>query len=82
MKQDYPREYFIELVGNPELIGRLTLIQTRRGIYVDVDLLFDESKKIFRPMGQLGPFLENDDAREQGFQFLATSLRKLTVVSK
>lgn len=79
---EFPYELAIELKGNPDLEGRLTLISTHKGIVVDIDLIFSESKKIFTSFGSIGPFHEVDEARDQGVQSLSVHLKELQKASK
>lgn len=80
--QEFPLELFVELRGNPDLEGRLTITKTTRGFHVGVDLVFSESKKIFRSLGLLTGITEFEEARERGFQELTLNLNKLHMMSK
>lgn len=77
-QRDFPLELLIELVGNQDLEGRLTLTKAHRGFYVDIDLIFKESKKIFRHLAQVGPYGEFEEARDQAVQRLSFELREMT----
>jgi hypothetical protein len=79
---EFPLELFIELKGNPDLEGRLTITKTNRGFHVGVDLIFSESKKIFRSLGFVTGIEELEEARDRGFQELTMALNKLNMMSK
>lgn len=51
MSMVYPKEFYIELVGNDNLLGRLTVFQSKEAFSVEVDIVLKESKKIFKHIG-------------------------------
>lgn len=74
-RENFPQEFFIELIGDPHLEGRLTVNQIRQGYSVEVDLVFFESKKIFRHLTILYGLESSTEAMDQGTQFLSSYLR-------
>ena len=45
---DYPREKYIELENNPYLLGRITIHQVKEDFHAEVDIIHQESHKIFK----------------------------------
>jgi predicted transcriptional regulator len=71
----YPRELYLEIQNNPHLLGRLTLIKAQKHFHVEVDLVFLESKKIYRHINSLYNLSEEQEAIDLAMQKLAKFLR-------
>lgn len=57
----YPHEYYLELTGEANMLGRITLLKYKEVFSVEVDIVFRESKKIFI---HVGVFFNLDDHQE------------------
>jgi len=71
----YPRELYLEIQNNPHLLGRLTLVKGESCFHVEVDLVFEESKKIYRHIASLFNQLEEQEAIDLAMQSFAKFLR-------
>jgi len=47
-EESYPKEYFIKLVDNPSLLGRILISKTQKNFMVELDLVLAKGKKIYK----------------------------------
>jgi hypothetical protein len=73
---EYPLEYFIEIEGQSFLIGRLTIHLMDKGFWVSVDIVQNESKKIWAHAGDLYGINDLDEVTYCAVQLLADYLKK------
>ncbi len=71
----YPRELYLEIQNNPHLIGRLTIIKVSLCFHVEVDLVFSESKKIYRHVTSIFNQDDEQEAVDLAIQQFSTFLK-------
>lgn len=71
----YPKEHFIEIEHQPEFIARITLNQIGDAYNSEIDILLEESRKIYFHVGDLYNISEETEALELSVQKLAKFLR-------
>jgi len=73
--KEFPHDFFVPLEGNPNHLGRLTLLCIGEGDYslynVEIDIVEKEAKKIFQHIGILYNFNDIHEAMDQSMQKLA-----------
>lgn len=72
---NYPKELFFPIENTDHLIARITLNIDRGSYYAEVDLLLNESRKIFHHVGEFYGFSDEDEC-------LKTALDKTSLYFK
>ncbi len=72
LKESYPQEHYIELTGlSPFLVGRITIMQQGMGHFnVDIDIIQNESGKIYNHVRSLYNESDARDALDTAIQYL------------
>lgn len=70
----YPTEYYLELTGDANMLGRITLSKLKEAFCVEVDIVFVESKKIFIHVGSFYNIEDHQEARDFGVMKLSAFL--------
>lgn len=78
MKEEFPQDYFVEISNNDNLLGRVSVNKIRNSFMVEVDIVFKESKKIFKHVAQGYDYEDKNDAVDQG----VTKLSKFLISQK
>ena len=76
---DYPKELFVPIEGSPYHLGRLTVNKMHDGVYVEIDVVFKESRKIWSNVDRLYRQLDEQDALDNAMQSLSNYLRLKSV---
>jgi hypothetical protein len=58
---EFPKEFYIDLIGDSFLLGRIIISKTHKDFMVELDLITKESRKIYK---HLNTFFSNVDERE------------------
>ncbi|MDD0853380.1 hypothetical protein HBN50_09740 [Halobacteriovorax sp. GB3] len=74
MDQEYPLDFFIPITNNDHLLGRLTVNKLGDSFSVEIDIIFDESKKIYQHIDILYKRESKEDAIDSGVSRLAQFL--------
>lgn len=80
--QDYPKEVFIPFhdpltqAPDPVYQGRITLVAQQAQRWVEVDIIFIESKKIYHPVGRKMVSADDEMAISEGMQMLAHFMQR------
>ena len=77
MALDYPKELFIELRGEQDFVGRLTVNKFSKNYGVEIDVVHRESKKIFRHVDILYGQISEEEATKNGLQRFADFLKSV-----
>jgi hypothetical protein len=75
--REFPAEYFVELVGEDFLVGRLSINKMNHNFWVEVDIVQKESKKIWAHVGDVHGVSELDEATYQSVQLLSDYIKKI-----
>lgn len=73
--REFPAEYFLELIGQDFLLGRLTIHKMNTVFWVEVDIVTKESKKIYGHVGNLYNVSDLDEAITRSVQILANHVK-------
>lgn len=73
--KEFPAEYFIELLGEEYLVGRLLINRMNNSFWVEVDIVQKESKKIWAHIGDLHHIADLDEATHRSVQMLSDYLK-------
>lgn len=71
---NYPAEYYIELTGDANMLGRITLLKYKEAFSVEVDIVFIESKKIYIHVGSFYNLEDHQEAQDFGMMKLSSFL--------
>lgn len=74
MKTEYPQEFYIKIDNNENLLGRITLNSIRSKFHIEIDIVFNESKKIFKHIGQEFEIEDSQEAVDLGVMKLSRYL--------
>lgn len=77
MNKEYPQEFYINLENNENLQGRISVNLISQKFCYEVDIVFRESKKIFKHVGREYDFEDEKDAVDHGVMYLSKFLSKL-----
>jgi hypothetical protein len=75
---EFPAEYFIKLEGQGFLLGRLTVNKLNQSFWVEIDIVQNESRKIWAHVADLHGITELDEAIDKSVQTLADFVKKKT----
>jgi hypothetical protein len=73
---EFPKEYFVPLSNNENLLGRIIITKIHEKYCSEIDIVQVESKKIFHHVIQLFNFPDEQEALDQSVQRLAQFLKK------
>lgn len=71
----FPKEHFIEIVNEPDFLGRITINKIREKFNSEIDIVQSESRKIFKHVTIIYNKDEYQDALDSSVQLLAKFLR-------
>jgi serine phosphatase RsbU (regulator of sigma subunit) len=74
---NYPVEKYIELERNPYLLGRITIHHVKEDFHAEVDIIYQESHKIFKHIDIVYRQYSAEEALIIGVQRLRTFLEKI-----
>ncbi len=75
--KEFPAEYFVELVGEDFLVGRLLINKINDRFWIEIDIVQTESKKIWAHVGDVRGELDLDDALSNSVQMLSSYLNEI-----
>jgi hypothetical protein len=78
LRHEFPKEYLIAFDGHNFLEGRLTVNAIGEHFSVEIDIVFIESKKIYRHIDILYHQQSVQEALDNGVQSLSFYLKKLS----
>jgi hypothetical protein len=78
----FPKEKYIPLENNPNLIGRIVLVPLKGKFCLEIDIVFKEGHKIFMPVGRFEHDESEQDCWDWGLQKLSIFLNDLDRKSK
>ena len=79
MISSYPKEFYIKLENNEHLLGRLTLNMSSSLLHVEIDIVFEETKKIYKHIYVLYNQVDENEAINNALQFFSNYLRNPSV---
>ncbi len=71
----YPTEHYIKLENEPYYMGRITLYQVGNQLHSDIDIVHQESQKIFYHVGRLSQNYQENDLLQASVQKLSFFLK-------
>lgn len=77
MKEEFPQDYYVDISNNDSLLGRVSVNKIKSNFVCEVDIVFRESKKIFKHVGQGFDYEDKTDAIDQGVMKLSAFLNSL-----
>ena len=75
-RETFPKEFFIRIDNNENFLGRLILNKARDNYNLEIDIVSNESKKIYQHVDILYNQMDAEEAIELGVQKLAEFLKK------
>ena len=72
---EFPAEYWVDLVGHPHLIGRITILKIGTSFNAELDLMLKDSRKIFRHIDMLYKISSFDEALDLAYQRFGEKMR-------
>ncbi|MBL7663844.1 MAG: hypothetical protein JNM93_01835 [Bacteriovoracaceae bacterium] len=75
-KEEYPQEHYLPLENNPHYLGRVVINKLKKSFFVEVDIIHQESHKIFHHVDSIFDLDEEQDALFTAVQSLANFLQK------
>jgi hypothetical protein len=75
--KEFPQEKYIELDNNPYLLGRITIHQVKEDYHAEVDIIHQESHKIFKHIEIVYGQLSAEEALITGIQRLRRFLERV-----
>ena len=75
MFDGYPKEHFVKIENEPDFLGRITVNQVFGQFNAEVDIVQEESRKIFRHVNILYNKEDEQEAIDAAMQVLARFLR-------
>jgi hypothetical protein len=78
LMREYPEENYIELENNPYLMGRITIHAVKENYHAEVDIIHQESHKIFKHVGIIYRQSSPEEALITGVQRLRTFLDEVS----
>jgi len=80
MTEEFPQEFFIELVSNENFLGRLTVNKVSASFTCEIDIVQRESRKIFHHIKILYNLPDKFEAIESGRQRLGQFVQKKKII--
>ncbi|WP_419172315.1 hypothetical protein [Halobacteriovorax sp.] len=78
MKQnDYPKEFYVTLQNNDNLLGQIEVNRTNNGFNAEVAIVFKETKKIFKYVDQVFGAEDETEACDIGMMKLSRFLKSI-----
>ncbi len=77
MKEEFPQDFYIDISNNDSLLGRVSVNKIRTKFVFEVDIVFRESKKIFKHICQGFDHEDKSEAVDQGVMKLSHYLNSL-----
>ncbi len=74
MNEYYPQEFYIELTGNDNLLGRITVIKQQSSFSIEIDIVLKESRKIYKHIGSHFKLEDRQEAIDFGMMKLGQFL--------
>jgi hypothetical protein len=74
MKEEFPQEYYVDISNNDSLLGRVSVNKIKSHFSCEVDIVFKESRKIFKHIGQGFDYEDKTEAIDQGVMKLSSFL--------
>lgn len=75
--KEFPAEYFVELIGEDFLVGRLLINKINEKFWIEIDIVQIESKKIWAHVGDVRSESDLDDALSNSVQMLSSFLTEI-----
>jgi hypothetical protein len=64
-KNEFPKEFYLELTNNDNLLARVVINKSNKDFHYEIDIVFKESRKIFRHIGREYGLDDERDALDQ-----------------
>ncbi len=77
MNIEFPKEYYLNLENNDNLLARIIVNKYKSAFSFEADIVFKESRKIFKHVGSQFNFDEERDALDQGVIKVSNYLNNL-----
>jgi len=74
MKEEFPQDYYVDISNNDSLLGRVSVNKIKSNFSCEVDIVFKESRKIFKHIGQGFDYEDKTEAIDQGVMKLSSFL--------
>lgn len=75
MFDGYPKEHFVRIENEPDFLGRITVNLVFGKFNAEIDIVQEESRKIFRHVNILYGKEDEQEAIDAAMQYLAKFLR-------
>lgn len=75
MKESYPKEHFVRIENEPNFLGRITVNHVFGQFNAEIDIVQEESRKIFKHVNILYNKEDEQEAIDAAMQVLARFLR-------
>lgn len=75
MFDGYPKEHFVRIENEPDFLGRITVNLVYGKFNAEIDIVQEESRKIFRHVNILYGKEDEQEAIDAAMQYLAKFLR-------
>ncbi len=66
MKIEFPKEFYLDLENNDNLLARIVVGKYKDSFNFEADIVFKESRKIFKHVGSQYDFPDEREALDQG----------------
>jgi hypothetical protein len=73
--EQYPKEHFVVIENEPDFLGRITINKINEKYCAEIDIVQEESRKIFKHVNILYDREDELDAIDSAMQVLARFLR-------
>lgn len=74
---EYPKEFYVTLQNNDNLIGQIEVNKTTKGYNAEVSIVFKETKKIFKHVDQVFGAEDETEACDLGIMKLSRYLKSI-----
>ena len=75
VREEFPQEHFIEIENEPDFLGRITVNKLQSQYSSEIDIVVNESRKIYRHVKMLYNVTDYKDIIDLSVQELARFLR-------